>query len=550
MRFEKNARLFLVVFLCSLLLMPLCPLPVQAVSQNPSPQEISAIFDRVAIQEQVPAEILKAIAYGESGWRQWDSNGKVVIGGSGSRPYIGIMQVGVYDPSDTATINRLKTDIAFNIAYGAQVLKSKWNMTPVIGDGDPGKLENWYFAIWAYNSWSTRNNPNNAAAAGRIAYQDKILALMAKDYYYGIVQPVKVTPISKSLLPAGTLPSKDSVWLTPQPVHTAGFTLGMLSLLSRGEKTSLLSSVDRISGIDRIDTAVQIAYNGWSAGCDAVLIARSDAFADALAGVSLAKLNNAPILLTYHDELDSRVAEAITVLKPLKVIILGGENALSAQVESALKDTVSWTEDIVRIAGTDRYDTAAQIAAQFPEGSGVAIANGVNFADALAIASAAAVKGYPLLLTSENNFPQATIESLTKHKPSAVYIAGGIRAVPADQANAVTILTGLGQEQIQRFAGSDRYATSLAVVQTLYPDAVKLYLATGAGFPDALAGAALAANTDTPLLLIPTDGPVTGSKTEKYFQTISPTTELSVFGGRTVITDNAIIRIRYQMTNQ
>lgn len=550
MRFKKYVRPVIVVFLSLLLLLPLCPLTAEAAYQNPSPTEINKIFDRVAIQEQVPAEILKAIAYGESGWRQWDSNGNVVIGGSGSRPYIGIMQVGVYDPSDSVTINKLKTDIAYNIAYGAEVLKSKWNMTPVIGDGDPGKIENWYFAIWAYNSWSTRNNPNSAAAAGRVAYQDKVLALMAKDYYYGVVEPVRITPISKSLLPAGTLPSKDSVWKTPLPVHTAGFTLGLSSLLSRGEKTTMLSSVKRIAGIDRIDTAIQIAYKGWPNGSDTVIIARSDAYADALAGVSLAKLNNAPILLTYQDDLDSRVVEAITALKPLKIIILGGETALSAEMENKLKNTASWTEDIERIAGTDRYETAALIASRFPEGSGVAIANGANYADALCIASAAAAQGYPLLLTSKDGFPQATMDILQTMKPSSITIAGGVGAVPTEQVNAMMILTGLAQEQIRRFAGSDRYTTSLAVVQALYPDAVKLYLAAGTSYPDALAGAALAANTDTPLLLIPTDGPEAGSKTEQYFQTISPSITLEIFGGKTIVTDNAIIRIKYQMANR
>lgn len=144
MRSKKYIRLFLTVLFSILLLIPARPLPVQAANQNPTPEEISQIFDQVALEEKVPAEILKAIAFKESGWRQWNSSGNVVTGGSGSRPYLGIMQIGVYDPSDSETINHLKTDIAYNIAYGAEVLKSKWNMTPTIGDGDPGKLENWY----------------------------------------------------------------------------------------------------------------------------------------------------------------------------------------------------------------------------------------------------------------------------------------------------------------------------------------------------------------------------------------------------------------------
>jgi putative cell wall-binding protein len=546
MRSKKYIRLFLAVLFSILLLIPARPLPVQAANQNPTPEEISRIFDQVAMEEKVPAEILKAIAFKESGWRQWNSSGNVVTGGSGSRPYLGIMQIGVYDPSDSETISHLKTDIAYNIAYGAEVLKSKWNMTPTIGDGDPGKLENWYFAIWAYNSWSTVNNPNTAAASGRVAYQDKILKLIATDYYEGLTDPVSITPVSKSLLPAGTLPSKNSVWKTPEPIHYAGYTLG-LPMISRSQNNLLLSTVKRISGMDRIDTAVKIAYEGWPYGCETVVIARSDAFADALAGVSLAKQNHAPILLTSRDQLDQRVENALTVLKPLKVIILGGETALSSGVENRLKEVVSWTEDFQRIAGQDRYETAALIASHFPEGSGVAVATGSNFPDALGIASAAAAKGYPLLLTAKDSLPQATAELLQTLKPSELYIAGGEGAVSAGVAGSITGIAGLSADKVRRFAGNNRYNTSLTVVQSLYPDAQKIYLATGEGFPDALAGAALAANMDTPLLLIPTEGPAAGSDTEKYFQSISPDVELVVFGGKSVISDNAIIRIKYQM---
>ncbi|MDG4820679.1 SGNH/GDSL hydrolase family protein [Asanoa sp. WMMD1127] len=47
-------------------------------------------------------------------------------------------------------------DFAANVAAGVRILQSKWNQTRggglVIGNGDPARLENWFFAIWAYNS--------------------------------------------------------------------------------------------------------------------------------------------------------------------------------------------------------------------------------------------------------------------------------------------------------------------------------------------------------------------------------------------------------------
>ena len=63
---------------------------------------------------------------------------------------------------DGVDVERLKTDIDYNIAVGADILVTKWgyapSVFPVIGDGDPRCYENWFFAVWAYNGWK-RDNP-------------------------------------------------------------------------------------------------------------------------------------------------------------------------------------------------------------------------------------------------------------------------------------------------------------------------------------------------------------------------------------------------------
>ena len=47
-------------------------------------------------------------------------------------------------------------DYAENVAAGVRTLAGKWNQLAAAGikvnNGDPARLENWYFAIWAYNS--------------------------------------------------------------------------------------------------------------------------------------------------------------------------------------------------------------------------------------------------------------------------------------------------------------------------------------------------------------------------------------------------------------
>ncbi|MEV4705295.1 hypothetical protein [Actinoplanes sp. NPDC049316] len=47
-------------------------------------------------------------------------------------------------------------DFAANVAAGLQILQDKWNQTRAAGmtinNGDPSRIENWFYALWAYNS--------------------------------------------------------------------------------------------------------------------------------------------------------------------------------------------------------------------------------------------------------------------------------------------------------------------------------------------------------------------------------------------------------------
>jgi hypothetical protein len=63
-------------------------------------------------------------------------------------------------PDDTAwdyqTQRAVALDFATNVAAGLRILQDKWNQTRgaglIVHDGNPAALENWFFAVWAYNS--------------------------------------------------------------------------------------------------------------------------------------------------------------------------------------------------------------------------------------------------------------------------------------------------------------------------------------------------------------------------------------------------------------
>lgn len=111
----------------------------------------------------VPTVLLKAVAWVESGWRQFRAPGVPLISRDGG---YGVMQVthGLGGLPATSVIqSALANNFIYNIAWGARILAGKWLSTPPIGMGNPAVLEDWYYAVWAYNAWGWRNNPNNPA---------------------------------------------------------------------------------------------------------------------------------------------------------------------------------------------------------------------------------------------------------------------------------------------------------------------------------------------------------------------------------------------------
>lgn len=124
---------------------------------NPAAASIKAKLIAAGQKYRIPPHILFGMAYQESGWRQYGSDGYTLVSSDGG---IGIMQL-TGSTASQFDVNRLAYDIDYNIDAGAQVLINKWSATPVIGDGlynnGHEKLENWFYAVWAYNGWICNN---------------------------------------------------------------------------------------------------------------------------------------------------------------------------------------------------------------------------------------------------------------------------------------------------------------------------------------------------------------------------------------------------------
>ena len=188
-----------------------------------------------------------------------------------------------------------------------------------------------------------------------------------------------------------------------------------------------------------------------------------------------------------------------------------------------------------RIGGTDRYETSALISkATFEPGVDVAyIASGVDYPDALAGGAVAGLKGAPVLLTKANSIPDVITTELDRLNPKSIVILGGESAVSAAVKTAADIYT---EGPVTRIAGENRYATAGLLAETSFPTGANaVFVASGENFPDALGGAAAAAELGGPVLLtkasdLPVETELTLAKLTKL-----KAAHIVVLGGETAV---------------
>ena len=157
-------------------------------------------------------------------------------------------------------------------------------------------------------------------------------------------------------------------------------------------------------------------------------------------------------------------------------------------------------EDVFRIAGDNRFDTAFKVADQMKKQLGVdkfdaiIVASGTNFADALSGSYLAAVKNAPILLSFNDKYNEMTKEYIRENlKPGGtVYILGGTAAVPTSMEK------GLDGFRVQRLDGKDRFETNLTILLEAGVGDKPILVCTGLSFADSLSASA----SELPILLV------------------------------------------------
>ncbi len=207
---------------------------------------------------------------------------------------------------------------------------------------------------------------------------------------------------------------------------TVAYLVGGTGSLSAAVVTDLrglgVTRVVRVSGADRYATSVAVATQlralGGAATGRAWVAAssRTTPLVDALAAGGVAAAFREPILLTAPSRLPATVAAALRPLGITSTVVTGGTGAVSQAVQAALPSPT-------RLAGADRYATAALVAGRAPAGAAAVLASGADaqLVDALAGGSF----GLPVVLSAGSGLPAATSSWLAAARPTTLRVLGG-----------------------------------------------------------------------------------------------------------------------------
>lgn len=308
------------------------------------------------------------------------------------------------------------------------------------------------------------------------------------------------------------------------------------------ETQTTKNAVSRFAGAGRYETAAKISQAEFTQA-DTVVLANSMNYADALAGVPLAKAKNAPILLTNKETLDKATLAEIKRLKAKNVIILGGKGAVSEQVEITLKNQGITTE---RYEGGTRFGTATAIAEKLNENpTDVFFVYYNGFPDALSASTAAALKNAPIIyLTTDGDMNADTAAYLAKLKKAGsvknAYVIGGTGVISDDMMKKAGNALGVAPT---RLFGANRFETCIAVNEKFAGvlNGKMLCVATGMDFPDALAGGVYAAINKAPLFLV--NGKLNTPKLtddQKAYLKTKAASKITVFGGTGAVSDEFV----------
>ena len=194
---------------------------------------------------------------------------------------------------------------------------------------------------------------------------------------------------------------------------------------------------ERIGGATRFETATRIAQKltGSKAPSEVFFVYGYD-FADALSVGAVAAKKGAPIIyLTTKGNMNVDTSKYLRIImgKVTTAYVIGGEGVISGDMIKKVGTHLMLTDSSVkRVAGANRYETCVKVNKKFSSTlstSGICVAKGLDFPDALAGGVYAAKTSQPLFLADSTTLKDTQKSYLKAKNPAKITAFGGKAAV-------------------------------------------------------------------------------------------------------------------------
>lgn len=382
------------------------------------------------------------------------------------------------------------------------------------------------------SSWTvTGSNPAVRAIQSLVYDEPRGMLYATSD------QDVNVLDVNTLSLVASFRPASGASYLDVDQQTGAVLVCGSAAV----EMYSATPTVTRVSGGDRYEVSAAVSKRQFAPMVPVVYVASGEVFSDALSASAAAGAHGGAVLLVRKNEIPRVVATELTRLTPQRIVLLGGSSTISATVENELK---SFSTDVIRIAGADRYEVSATVSSKaFGSVRPVAyIAAGTTFADALSGSAAAGRLGGPVLLVPKDSVPSSISDELSRLAPTKIVVLGGADSVSQAVVDALALI----QPNTVRIAGDDRFAVSAKVSFGAFPTpTTTVYVSSGLTYPDALSGSAAAIATGSPVLLVRSDSIPTAIAAE--LDRLNPR-RIVILGGNNSVSDAVAAKLKSFIT--
>lgn len=296
------------------------------------------------------------------------------------------------------------------------------------------------------------------------------------------------------------------------------------------------SPIPRIAGPDRVATSIEAAFAGWPDGSPQAVLAAGGRFDEALPAGVLAGARQAPLLLTTSTAgLEPSIATALDELGTTSVAVIG---SVPAAVDDDLR-AAGVTVERVGVQGNPTA-TAAAIGIEVGGAAGTAVlVNGSRFADGVAAAGLAAGRNWPVFLTTQSTVPQVSVDAWRSIGIRRMVIVGGTGVINDRIENVFLRQTGCVDKtpcEVERIAGADRYATSVAAATKSLElgdrTAADLLVGTGTAYADALTAGPLTARKAGLTVLVDGSGAGHDAASRSFLEAQRPNVQrVAILGG-------------------